>query len=312
MRTEDIKHTDVFGFGHCCIDYLALLDPFPEKGKKGDVVESRVIGGGPVPTALLTVVKFGLTAAFCGKVGDDRDGRQVIEELRAGGVDVSPMIIDKTAATARAFIWIDACDGSRSVALDKTGLTWATAEELDENPISGCRLFFCDGRAVEACLKGLKLARESGVRTILDTGAVRPRFVEILRLTDYAVVSSDLADTLSPGDRPEELAKLLVRMGANTAVVTAGEEGAFWFDGSIGGHVRGFSVDAVDTTGAGDVFHGGFIYALLQGSDLIEAISFANAAAALSCRRLSGRLGIPELAEVEALLRMSDQNDNPV
>ena len=303
MRSENIKHMDVFGFGHCCIDYLALLDPFPEKGKKGEVIESRIIGGGPVPTALLTIVKFGFTAAFCGKVGDDRDGRQVIEELRADGVDVSQMIIDKTTATARAFIWIDAHDASRSVALDKTGLTWATPEELDEKQVSGCRLFFCDGRAVEACLKGLKLARESGVMTVLDTGAVRPRFGDILRLTDYAVVSSDLADTLSPGAEPYELARLLVRMGAGTAVVTVGEEGAFWFDGSDGGHVRGFIADAVDTTGAGDVFHGGFIYALLKGTDLIGALSFANAAASLSCRRLSGRLGIPELEEVEELLR---------
>lgn len=306
-REEKLQVVDVFGFGHCCIDYLSVLDPFPEKGKKGDIVESVVIGGGPVPTALLTFGKLGGTARFCGKIGADHDGQVVLEGLRSGGVDVSPMIIDQAATTARAFIWIDPHDASRTIALDLTRLSWPTADELDDDLLRACRIFLCDGRATEACLKGLRLARKLGVRTVLDVGAARPRFEEILELTDYAIVSRDLADTFSPGAGPDDLAKLLVRSGAGSAIVTIGRKGAVWFDGSTGGHVPGFEVDAVDTTGAGDVFHGAFIYGISRDWDIERSITFGNGAAALSCRRLSGQMGIPCLEEVEDLVA-SDQN----
>ena len=297
---------DVFGFGHCCMDYLALVDPFPEKGRKGDVAQSIVIGGGPVPTALLTLAKFGCRTGFSGKVGDDNDGRGVVEGLKAGGVDVSRMIIDPSAVTARAFIWVDPRDASRTVALDKTNISLPAADDLDEDMIASSRVFLCDGRAADACLKGMAAARKHGVLTVLDAGAVRHRFQEMLGLTDFAVVSSDLADTLSPEASPAELARLLVGMGAGTAIVTVGENGALWSDGGAEGYAPGFSVEAVDTTGAGDVFHGAFIYGILNGWELERSIIFANAAAALSCRRLSGRLGIPQLSEVESLLKLHE------
>jgi ribokinase len=272
---------DVFGFGHCCIDYLTVLDPFPEKGKKGDVVESLVIGGGPVPTAIMTTVRFGLKAGFCGKVGADNDGRIVIEGLKAGGVDVSSMIIDENARTARAYIWIDPHDGSRTVALDRTRFAWLTAAELNLDLVRNCRVFLCDGRAVEACLDGLKVARECGVTTVFDAGAARPRIEEMMTMVDYAIVSADLADT---------------------AIITNGAEGAVWCRGEKSARVAGFRTKVYDTTGAGDVFHGAFIYGILKGFNLEPAIRFANAAAALACRKLSGQGSIPHLSEVEKLI----------
>jgi len=298
MDSEDYGVVDVFGFGHCCIDYLCVLNPYPRKGKKGDVVRSLVVGGGPVPTALATVVKFGGSARFCGKVGDDADGRQVVRELGGAGVDIRPMVMDRGVTTARAYIWIDPKDGTRTIVLDATRMTWLAEEQLDDRLPKHCRVLLTDGRATEATLKGLRLAREAGVTTVLDAGAVRPMFGEMLALVDYALVSRDLADTFAPGSGPEELARKLTEAGTGTAVVTAGERGAYWWDGRNGGFVPGFKVEAYDSTGAGDVFHGAFIWGLLQGWGMEEAVRFANAAAALSCRKLSGRNGIPEVGEV--------------
>jgi ribokinase len=298
MDSEDYGVVDVFGFGHCCIDYLCVLNPYPRKGKKGDVVRSLVIGGGPVPTALATVVKFGGSARFCGKVGDDADGRQVVGELGGAGVDIRPMVIDRGVTTARAYIWIDPKDGTRTIALDATGMTWLAEEQLNDGLPKHCRVLLTDGRATGATLKGLRLAREAEVTTVLDAGSVRPRFGEMLALVDYALVSRDLADTFAPGSGPEELARKLTEAGTGTAVVTAGEHGAYWWDGGNGGFVPGFKVEAYDSTGAGDVFHGAFIWGLLQGWGMEDAVRFANAAAALSCRKLSGRMGIPTLGEV--------------
>ncbi|NQU06097.1 MAG: hypothetical protein HQ568_08395 [Calditrichaeota bacterium] len=294
---------DVFGFGHCCIDYLTILDPFPDKGMKGDVIESLVIAGGPVPIALSTAAALGCRARFFGKVGNDADGTQFISELKEDGVDVSEIIIDRDCVTARAYIWIDRNDGSRTIALDYRKTNWITAVEVNPKLIQGCRLFLCDNRSAEATLKALQYAKEAGAITMIDAGSVRPRFDEMLKLVDYTIVSQDLGDTLSKGFDARETAEMLVTMGSGTAVVTCGAEGSVYCDGSETRHIPGFTVDIVDTTGAGDVFHGAFVYGLLENWDLSRIVRFANAAAALSCRKLSGRMGIPSLDEIERLIK---------
>jgi ribokinase len=296
---------DVLGFGHCCIDHLAVLDPFPEKGMKGDVAESLVIAGGPVPIALSTAARFRCSAQYFGKVGDDADGDQIRRELHEDGVDVSRMIIDSNCKTARAYIWIDKNDGSRSIALDYRKTNWLSEKDVDLELIEGCKLFLCDNRSAEATLKALHYAKEAGVITMIDAGSVRPGFREMLKLVDYTIVSQDLKNTLLKGIDARELAEMLVRMGTGTAVVTCGAEGSVYCNGAETRHIPGFLLDAVDTTGAGDIFHGAFIYGLLENWELTRIVRFSNAAAALSCRRLSGRLGIPKLHEVEELVKIS-------
>lgn len=290
--------TDLFGFGHCCADYLALLCPYPEKGKKGDVVQSLIVGGGPVPTACQAVAKWGKLVKFVGKVGDDPDGELIRRGLVEEGVDASGMIVDPTITTARAYIWIDQGDGSRTVALDVSRYRFPEAAEFDASLVKEARVFMVDGRAADASIKGLEVARKAGVVTVLDAGAVRPRFSEMLSLVDYAIVSWDLADTFAPGADPVKLTHLLTKAGARNAVVTVGERGAYFCGDEGEGFVKGVPSDkVVDTTGAGDVFHAGFVYGLLQGWKIEARLHFAAAAASLSTRKLSGRYGIPELSE---------------
>ena len=294
---------DLFGFGHCCADYLSILKPFPIKGKKGDIIQSLTIGGGPVPTACQMVASLGKSARFVGKVGADADGRLVIDGLQASGVECSGMLIDPSVKTARANIWIDAEDGSRTVALDLTNFGFPSESELDLRLTTDCRLFLVDGRAVEATLAGLREAKRMGVTTMLDAGAVRPMMTKMLPLLDYAVVSSDFADTFSPGLDAKQLALRLVESGVEHAIVTDGETGAYWHSANSNCFVEGFPVAGViDTTGAGDIFHGGLIYGILEGWDIEPSMRFANAAAALSTRKLSGRMGISKLDEIEELL----------
>lgn len=300
-----IKPVDVFGFGHCCIDYLAVLDPFPEKGMKGDVAESLVIAGGPVPIALSTAARFGCSTQFFGKVGNDADGKQICRELQEDGVDISRMIIDSNCKTARAYIWIDRNDGSRSVALDYCEANQLSKEDVDTELTACCKIFLCDNRSADATLKALKHAKAAGLITMIDAGSVRPQFNDMLKLVDYTIVSQDLGETLLTGNNAYKTAERLVEMGTGTAVVTCGAEGSIYCNGAETAHISGFPIDAVDTTGAGDIFHGAFIYGLLKDWELSRIVRFSNGAAALSCRRLSGRLGIPQLYEVERLTAIS-------
>jgi len=305
---------DVFGLGHCCIDHLSILEPYPEKGKKGVVVESCLTGGGPVPTALRLVTRFGGTATFCGKVGDDDAGRQIISELRDDNIDTRQLVVDPQTTTARADIWIDPADGRRTIALKIPANPWISADQIDVELVTNCRIFFTDGREREASIKGLRSAREAGITTVFDTGSSRPGLYDMLPLIDYAIVSQDLFEhieseemSLRKGsdmqvDRSRKLADHLIKAGAKAVIVTLGERGALWHDGTQIRILVGFPVKAIDTTGAGDVFHGAFIHGLLQNWEVSSIIEFANAAAAASCRRLSGSGGIPTLEEVGVLI----------
>ncbi|MBT3231891.1 MAG: carbohydrate kinase family protein [Calditrichaeota bacterium] len=307
---------DVFGLGHCCIDYLNVLDPFPDKGKKGEIVDSLIISGGPVPTALQALKIFGRTTRFCGKVGDDEAGEQVISELDMNGIDTTPIVIDPEIKTAIAHIWIDISDGSRTIALNRAKTNWISESELDNNHPKKCRLFLTDGRAEKATIQALQVARNAGIPTVFDSGAVRPGIEKMLPLVDYAVVSIDFADTFltipkqhtrssekeAIIERGQVLCRALINSGAGTAIVTVGEMGAVWSTRSEKGLIPGFEVDVYDTTGAGDIFHAGFIHGLLEEWCMTECIRFGNAAAALSCRKLSGLMGIPTLEEINELL----------
>ncbi len=306
---------DVLGLGHCCIDHLSILDPFPEKGKKGVVIESCTTGGGPVPTALRVVTRFGGTATFCGKVGNDNAGKQIISELNDDDIETNLMVIEPETITATASIWIDPTDGSRTIALDTPEFPWVTTEQFNADLVRNCRVFITDGRAIGASLEGLRVAREAGIPTVFDTGSGRPGMYEMLPLIDYAIVSQDLSEHLDPkvynpkinvNDSMQTslaLAKHLVKFGAGAALITMGELGVMYHDEVQTMVSPAFKVKAYDTTGAGDVFHGAFIHALLQDWKINRALRFANAAAALSCRKLSGSGGIPELDEVVHVLR---------
>ncbi len=190
---------------------------------KGEVKESLVIGGGPVPTACATVAKFGMRARFVGKIGDDFDGEIVLRGLREAGVDTQFMIIDRTVITPRAYIWIDSKDkGTRTVALDISRFTQPSEDELDERLVLNCSALLVDGRAADACLKALRIAKGKGIFTFLDTGSVRPHFKEILKLTDFAIVSHELVKNFFSNYSLKDAAGVLMDEGARYVIITTG------------------------------------------------------------------------------------------
>ncbi len=302
LSINNHKSYTVFGLGHCCLDNICVLDPYPAKGKKGDVIRSLNVCGGPVPTALATLSKFGISTGFCGTIGDDPEGKTVLNNLSEFNVDVSRVVVDSNIRTAKANIWIDPANGERTVALDRTRHSWLTSGRVDFDFIKSCKAFISDARATAPNIEALKIAKANSVITILDIGADRDRLIEILPLIDYAIVSQDLQETFLPGSSPAELAENLLGHGVATAIVTLGAEGALWRNALASGVESGFDVGAIDTTGAGDIFHGAFIYGLLEGWNLQKNILHANAAAALACTKLSGMGGIPSLNEVSTLL----------
>jgi sulfofructose kinase len=292
---------DCIGFGMNAVDYLSILDPYPNLDEKVDVVESSIQGGGPVPTAMVTLAKLGAKVAYIGKVGDDPEGKFVEEQFEKEGVNTDYLIMDKKSKTAKAFIWVDKETGKRTVALDKTRLKEIKISELKFLNSISTKFLHIDAREPKVNIFLAKWAKKFGGKVSLDVGSLRSGVESVFPWVDYLIVSKRFASGITKSSDPFSACKELMRKGFETVVVTIGEDGCICGSCQRRGenifHSPGFPVKVVDTTGAGDVFHGAFIYGLLKRWDLKKTTKFANACAAIKCRKLGGRAGIPNLAE---------------
>jgi sulfofructose kinase len=293
---------DCLGLGVNAVDHLSLLDSYPALDDKVDVKRSSIQGGGPVPTAMVTLARLGARVGYVGKVGGDPDGEFVRSQLQKEGVDTRYLLVDKKIRTSRASIWIDKGSGKRTVALDRDRKNRLKRTELKFINSLSTRFLHLDAREVEINILAARWARKQRAQVCLDVGSLRDGVEKVFPLVDHLVVSSRFACGFIRTSDPVEACRALMRRGFKTVVVTVGEEGCICGTENKLFRSPGFRVKVVDTTGAGDVFHGAFIYGLLKRWSLRRTARFANACAAIKCRKLGGRAGIPTLNEVDSFM----------
>lgn len=172
-------------------------------------------------------------------------------------------------------------------------------EDVREDIVKSARMIHLDGHSLEAEIQAARWAREEGIPVSFDAERIVPGVEELISLTDYLVASEDFPLEFCGSIDPKEALKKIHSLGPYVAAMTKGPRGALAFDGERFYDSPGFPVNVVDTTGAGDVFHAGFIYGVLQEFKLSRTLQFANALAALSCREVGGRAGLCGHEEVE-------------
>ena len=307
MEKSKSKKFDIVGIGICCVDHLHLLEQYPDPDSKVEALDTSIQGGGPVPTALCAASRLGASSAFAGVVGDDSDGSFIIDELSAFRVDVEHVIRKDNTQTSRASIWIDSTNHTRNVVLDRRHTAMMTPEDIDEGLMRNARIIHMDGRDVEICIEAAKLAKAEGAEVSLDVGSAREGVEHLLPYVDHLVVSSTFAYDYCDTHDIEQCIKAFQRHALKSCVVTCSNEGSLgWESGIETLRQRAFNIDEViDTTGAGDVYHGGYLFGLANSWDLKTRMEFASAAAALACSKLGGRAGIPSFEEVMGLIRSS-------
>ena len=290
---------DCLGLGVNAIDYLSVLNPYPQLDDKVDVVKSSIQGGGPVPTALATLAKLGAKVCYIGKVGDDAEGELIRSQLEKEGVDTRFVIVDKKIKTSKAYIWVDKKSGKRTVALDRDRKNILLRKELGFLDSISTKYLHMDAREPQINITVALWAKKQSTQVCLDVGSLRKGVEQVFPYVDHLVVSRRFACGFTKNADPYVACDELTKTGCVTAVVTIGEKGCICgADGRIF-HSAGFRVKAVDTTGAGDVFHGAFILGFLKNWPLWKTAEFANACAAMKCRKLGGRAGIPTLTEAK-------------
>ncbi|MBM3852293.1 MAG: hypothetical protein FJ399_03965 [Verrucomicrobia bacterium] len=293
---------DIIGLGFCSWDYVCAVPRVPLDGKV-EIQRRLNQGGGPAATATFAAQRLGGRTAFIGVVGDDDCGRGILQELRGGGVDVCGVAIRPGAESAVTFCWAEQETGGRSIAWGRGSAAPLQPAEVDLAMVRASRALHLDGLQTAAALHAAAAARAAGVTVCLDAGTLVPRIEELIAQCDIVIAAEIFARRFCGTKEPEEAVLDLHRRGPRLTAVTQGAKGSVGFDGKELVRVPAFPVEVVDTTGAGDVYHGAFLLRQLEGASLGEAMRFAAGAAALKCEALGGRTGIPTRDRLDEFLR---------
>ena len=291
----------VAGLGQASFDYTAIAEKYPPPDSKEEVLEWVCGGGGPVATALVSLSRLGVETFFMGRVGDDRSGRLIRAGLKEEGVDTRGLRKKPGGSSQTAFIVVEKVSGKRTIFWQRPTVEALHPGEVNVKRIRECDLLLIDGLMHEASLRAASIARKAGVPVMIDAGTLREGTLQLCALSDHIVCSESFANALAPS--PRAALKELSTLGARSLTVTLGERGSTTLtDGGIF-RTPAFKVRAVDTTGAGDVFHGGYIYGLLKGWPIEKTVEFASAFAALKCLKPGGRAGIATLSETLGFMK---------
>ena len=298
------------GVGRNSIDLLAVVAEFPASNSKQRLQRFARMAGGEIATALVTCAKLGWTTRYIGSFGDDEFGTLSRDSLVAEGVDVSLARTVVGAANQFAIILVDARTGERTILWDRhPGLTMAP-DLLSNEAVTSGRMLIVDCHEPATAARAARDARDAGLPTLIDVERVRPGITDLLQQIDAIIASEDFPAALTGYEDPGRAITAIAReFGAALTCVTLGDGGSLAWCGGREIRTRAFQVDCVDTTGAGDVFRGAFVAACLRApdGDIEDVLTYANAAAALSCRTLGARAGIPGPEEVEQLLAAQSQ-----
>lgn len=296
---------DVVGVGYCAVDYLGIVPRYPNVDEKMAMTEFIRQGGGITATAMVAVRRLGGRARYVGKVGDDDFGRFTISELQKEGVDTSCVVIEPGASSQFAFIVVDGVTGKRTIFWTDSGIEFEASEIRREDILAG-KVLHVDAHHPRAAIQAATWANEAGIPVVFDAGSLREGSAELVERTDALFTTTLFARQFTGEDDPEKAARAMFGGRRKIAGVTLGDRGSVYVteDGLF--HQPAFEVEAVDTTGAGDVFHGAISFGLLKGWPYPRIVEFASAVAAMKCTKLGGRTGIPSYPEAAAFLAARD------
>lgn len=295
----------VVGLGQCSLDNLFIIDSFPSPDTKKEVIDWTTAGGGPAATALVSLSRLGVTCSFYGITGDDEAGDKIAESLKTEGIDISGLLTRPQSYSQVAFIAIEKVSGRRTIFWKRPSAEPLSPNEIPAGFLDGADFLLIDGLMTEASFYAVEKARERNIPVMLDAGRVREGMIELAHLCDYVVASEEFGRELfgnSGSFDAEAAVRHMSSFGTRASTITLGDKGSITIAGNEIFRTPAFSIEVMDTTGAGDVFHGGYIFGLLKKWDIKEAVRFASAFAALKCRQPGGRAGIPTLRETEDFL----------
>ena len=302
------RRFDVVGVGLNATDTILMVSRFPPHGGKVPFTREILSPGGQVASALVTCQALGLRTKYIGSVGDDERGRIQLDSLRSTGIDLEHVQVREGCANQSAYIVVDEETGERTIFWRRDDCLRIDPEQIHEDQITCARLLHIDGHDTPAVERAARIAKEAGIPVTVDVDTIYKGFDRVLPLVDYLVASSEFPGRWTGEQDPfRALEAIQAEHKMKVAAMTLGSRGALALEAGRFHYSPGFVVRCLDTTGAGDVFHGAFCCGLLSGFGLQENLELANAMAALNCRALGARGGIATEHEARELMASAER-----
>ena len=299
---EPLPIVDIVGVGLNATDTLIRLPHFPTFNSKVEFRISEVLPGGQVATALTACARWGLKARYVGKIGDDSAGALQRSELARAGIEAHWIEVPRCQSQS-SFILVDEGSGERTVLWKRDVRLELHPEEIQRPWVTRAKLLHVDGHDCAGATQAARWARAARIPVTADLDNRYPGVKVLLENVDYALASRDFyGRLLGDSDPLVSLPAVASRFGCRLTAATLGSDGVIAWDGVRFHYSPAFDLKPVDTTGAGDVFHAGFAFALLRGDDLPRALEFSCAAAGLACMGMGARGGIASLGDIEKLI----------
>jgi sulfofructose kinase len=294
---------DVVSVGINATDTIIRLPRFPASDSKMELLSADIRPGGQVASAMVACQRWGLRTRYVGKIGDDAAGKFQVREMAREGVEAHWIKVANSASQA-SFILVDARTGERTVLWKRDPRIAIAPSDLCRHWLQGCRALLVDGHDTAASTQAARWARDERMPVIADLDNLYRGVKALLKYVDFPITSKDFPARLT-GEQNllKSLPQIHAEFKCRLTTATLGSLGAIAWDGQRFFLVRGFKVRAVDTTGAGDIFHAGFIYGFIHGWPFEVILEFSNAAAALNCTASGARGRIANLAEIDNLCR---------
>ncbi len=298
---SEILEVDLVGVGLNATDTVIPVAEYPIRGSKVEFSGGTVLPGGQVATTVVACQQWGLLTRYVGKLGEDDAARLHREAFARAGVEMRLMTVPG-GSSAQSLILVDG-GGERTVLCRRDERLRLRPEELERDWVVRARALHVDGYDTAAATQAARWAREAEVPVVADLDEVYEGVEALMGCVDYLIVSRDFPTRLmEEADLEGALRGMQARFGCRLAAATLGEGGVLAWDGVKMHRAAAYRVPVVDTTGAGDVFHAGFIYGLLQGWGLQRQMDYACAAAALNCMKVGARGGLETVGAVEELM----------
>ena len=294
----------IVGIGANVCDTLFTVPNYPKEDTKMRADSMKLSGGGPCATGLVAASKLGGECAYIGNLTDDNAGKFLAEDMEKYNVSTDFVNVIGGCTSFSSCIWLSKDSAARTCVFYKGDIPALVLNDKQKKAIADAKILMIDGNEMDAAEEACKIANETDTKVLYDAGGLYVGVERLLPLTDILIPSEEFALGHTGATTAEDAAKILFeKYSPEIVVITQGKKGGIIFDGKEVKDYPAFLVDAVDSNGSGDVFHGAFAFAMDMGYNYYDACVFSSAVSALKCTKVGAREGVPTLAEVKDFLK---------
>ena len=301
---------NIVGIGANVYDTLISISEFPAEDTKHRANYVKVSGGGPCATGLVTASKLGASAAYIGVLSDDSYGRFLMDDMKLYGLNNEFVTIMKEYTSFTSCIWLSESSATRTCVFDKGTLPPLLLTDEQKNAIKNADILMVDGNDIDAAVNGAEIANKNNTKVLYDAGGLYDGIEQLLKMTDILIPSEDFAKAHTGKENVKFAAETLYEMyDPDVVVITCGKNGGVMYNGNDWYEYPSFTVNAVDSNGAGDVFHGAFAFAVHKGFDYKKCCIFSSAVSALKCTGAGARENVPSYEQTIEFLKEQGYNE---